>query len=377
MNKVLQLLFALILMLPCLLTAQTVSTISSNVLEDGLALDSEGNLYVSHFYGGAVYKISTAGDVSPFVSGLGAANGLAFDSADNLYVSDWQGNKIYKFDINGDRLDSIAVSGNPSGMIKSFDSDDMIFTHYSANKISRLNGSDGTVTTISEDANLNGPVGLAYDENGNLFVGNYNNRVAYKVMADGTLTYIAQLPGSGSLPHLGFMTYNNGKLYGTVLSTNKIYSINPDGVDDYEVFAGTILGSADGPLSEATFNGPNGILFNETGDVLYISEFGSKNLRIITGILSSTTEKGKPNMSLSVSPNPIVKDILTVNATLTPGDAYQLGVYDASGKELVRFDESANDSSIVKTINIAQFSSGIYFVRLTIGNQSVAKKVIK
>lgn len=356
-------------------SAQTVTTISDQFLEDGLAIDSDGNLYATHFSGDKVFKITSSGEVSPFITGLVTPNGIAFDSNDNLYVCDWQANTIYKYDINGTLLDSYVTSGNPSGIIKSFDSDDMIFSHYSSSAISRLS-TDGTISSVSNDPLLNGPVGLTYDENGTLYVGNYNNRTIRKVNVDGSLDFIAQLPGSGSLPNLGFLTYANGKLYGTVLSNHKIYEINPNGTNDFTVFAGSTAGSMDGELSEATFNMPNGLIFSETGNVLYITEFGSKNLRIISNILTSASETTRPSLSLNISPNP-AKNTLLISTSLPVGAEYQLKIYTASGQEIASFNGNSTDPVLEKMLDISHWEKGAYVVQLITGGQSVSQKVVK
>ena len=196
--------------------SQSVTTITDQSLEDGIALDSNGNLYVTHFYGNSVYKITPDGDVSQFITGFSNPNGLAFDSNDNLFVCDWTANAIYKYNSSGSLLNSYPVTGNPSGIMKAYDNDDMIFSHYTSNMLSRLS-STGVITTISSESELNGPVGLTFDDLGVMYVGNYNNRTIYRVIPDGTLEYVAQLPSSGgSLPNLGYMTYAGGSLFATV-----------------------------------------------------------------------------------------------------------------------------------------------------------------
>ncbi len=57
----------------------------------GLALDDHGNLYISSRNDGAVYRLSTAGDLSTYAEGMGVATGLAFDELGNLYVGDRSG----------------------------------------------------------------------------------------------------------------------------------------------------------------------------------------------------------------------------------------------------------------------------------------------
>jgi hypothetical protein len=57
----------------------------------GLALDADGNLYVSSRHDGTVYRVTTSGAKSVFAEGMGVATGLAFDRDGFLYVGDRSG----------------------------------------------------------------------------------------------------------------------------------------------------------------------------------------------------------------------------------------------------------------------------------------------
>ncbi|MEI7713259.1 MAG: PEP-CTERM sorting domain-containing protein [Rhodospirillales bacterium] len=63
-------------------------------LDDGMAFDSAGNLYVSNFTNNSISKITSGGVVSTFASGLSGPQGLAFDSAGNLFVANKNNNTI-------------------------------------------------------------------------------------------------------------------------------------------------------------------------------------------------------------------------------------------------------------------------------------------
>ncbi len=57
----------------------------------GLAVDDEGNLYVSSRQEGTVYQVSPAGAAKVYAEGMGIATGIAFDAERNLYVGDRSG----------------------------------------------------------------------------------------------------------------------------------------------------------------------------------------------------------------------------------------------------------------------------------------------
>ncbi|WP_299258559.1 SMP-30/gluconolactonase/LRE family protein [uncultured Aquimarina sp.] len=257
----------------------TVETVADSSISDGLALDRKGNLYGSDFYGNTVYKVSPSKEVTVFASGLVSPNGIGINKNSEVYVCDNFGNAIFKYSDDGTQLDSIpAVS--PAGIKRIPGTNDMLFVEYNTNTINILS-EDNTITKLHEGTPINGPAGIAFDRRGNIYIGNFNDRKIYKYK-DGNLTFIAELPaGAPNANFLGFLTYAKGFLFATQLGEHKIYKINLNKENEVEVFAGSILGNDDGDVSEATFNFPNGILASPNGKVLYVSDAGTKNLRII------------------------------------------------------------------------------------------------
>ena len=356
--------------------AQTVTTFTEGTPDDAIAIDSNGNIYCSNYVGDKVFKFTPSGDVSPFITGLNTPNGLAFNSNDELYVCDGQGNTIYKYGIDGSLLNTYPVTGHPSGIVKSFTDETMIFTEYSGSKINRLE-LDGTVTELSSAAGLNGPVGIVYDENGVLFIGNYTDREIYKVFESGEVEFIAEVPtDGGAMPNLGFISYGQGYIWGTTMGSDKIYKINPNGVNEVELFAGSVQGSQDGDISEATFHTPNGIAFNDTEDIMYITDFGTKNLRIISDVVLSNNDQILNKSEVIVYPNP-VNNNATIIAELYKDSFYNIVVLDALGRIIYDSDGASENLKITATINVVNWNKGIYFINLKIGDTSITKKMIK
>ncbi len=350
---------------------QTVTTFTAGTPDDAIILDNNGNIYCSNYMGDAVFKFSPVGEVSTFISGLISPNGLAFNTNQELYVCDGQGNVIHKYDIDGNLLASYPITGHPSGIVKSFDDESMIFTLYTGSKILRL-APDGTITDISVAAELNGPVGLAYDESGKLFVGNYNDRNIYNVLANGDLEYIAQVPtDGGAYPNLGFITYGQGKIFGTSMGSDKIYAVNPDGIEDYVLFAGSSQGNADGDISEATFHTPNGIYYDSTEDKLYVTDFGTKNLRIISGLVLGN-ENPDGFQGVQVVPNP-VGDEFEIKTSLPFDETFAVTVYDVTGKIVFENDLM----HIAEKIYTSTWSKGSYFVHIKDKEGVLVKQILK
>ena len=246
------------------INSQTVSTITQGNFQDGLAMDSQGNVYGSDFFGPSrsVYKYDTNGNVTTFASGFVTPNGIGINSLDEIYVCDHFGNVIKKYDINDTLLENYSngLFSSPAGIQPIPNTLDMLVVEYNnttGRKIKRL-AADGTVTTLYTGAPLNGPAGITFI--GEVpYIANFNDRKIFSFL-DGTLTEIAQLPSiaSPTAGSLGFLTSGNNLLYATNLNENKIYSIDPS-TGQVTLLAGSSDGSLDGSISSATFSGPNGI----------------------------------------------------------------------------------------------------------------------
>lgn len=353
-------------------SAQTVSTFTDGTPDDAIAIDENGNIYASQFTGDSVFTFDSNGTATAFVSGLDTPNGIDFDSNGNLYVCDFNANEIVRFDSNGVLDASITVPGNPSGIIKAWDNDDMIYTRFTGNTINRITPS-GDITEVSSDAALNGPVGLAYDEDNNLYVANYLSREIFKVLPNGDLEYIATV---GTVGNLGFIAYGHGMLWGTGINDHKIYLIDPTGLDEVSVYAGSSIGSADGDISQATFNRPNGILFSDDETILYITDFGSKNLRIITGVTLSANDNKLNTSDVQLVPNPATDRLNIQINTSEIGDA-TLIVYDVLGKTIFSSKLILNGNLASSIVDVSAWNSGTYFVEITSQNGAITKRFIR
>ncbi|WP_456461979.1 T9SS type A sorting domain-containing protein [Reichenbachiella sp.] len=358
----------------------TVSTFLNSPdadVDDALAFDSEGNLYGSNFAGNSVYKITPSGEVSTFVTGLSNPNGLAFDSRDNLYVAEYSGSAIHKYDIDGNLLQTYPIDGFPSGMISAYHSDNVIFTtadfNDEANNMIAELSPDGNINVLHQGAPINLGVGLAYGPGGTLYIGDYLDREIYRLTRNGDLEYVATVPAPDNfVPYLAFIAYAQGYLYGTVYGENKIYRINPRKVDDVEIFAGSTYGDTDGPLSEATFGFPAGIIANRSGNTLYVSEFsGVGNIRKIK------RGGGRPcytRIKLNAYPNPASGQL---NIRVESSDAdVQLIIYDKMGQKVYEETYETSDNLLISNIDLTGWDSGLYELKVTSGDNQTSRRIV-
>lgn len=85
----------------------------------GMAVDSQGVLYVASFTENSIYKIMPNGQSYLFSKSpaLGGPIGLAVDSADNLYVANYSKNNVLKFNKTGQVYTFIQGIVNPYYLI--------------------------------------------------------------------------------------------------------------------------------------------------------------------------------------------------------------------------------------------------------------------
>ncbi|PSR56515.1 hypothetical protein AHMF7605_24975 [Adhaeribacter arboris] len=89
-----------------------------------LALDTQGNMYVTDFYGGYVRKVSSSGKFLRLISSRGAEKGkvylpkaLTVDVKGNIYVADYDGDRIQKFNPTGELLMGMNSSTNSADFV--------------------------------------------------------------------------------------------------------------------------------------------------------------------------------------------------------------------------------------------------------------------
>lgn len=335
-------------------------------ISDDLIYGPNGAIYGSDFDGDSVFKINPNGTVSAFVSGIQNPNGLAFDNNQNLYVVGWGQGTIWKVDTMGTKEILIDGLANPSGLIQMLNEDTLLFSTPIHNSISKLT-LDGIVVPYIVDNQLNAPVGLDYNENGELIIANFSDNRIFKVEADESLSLIVNILATPQ--GIGFIECLGDFIFATMFSSNKIYRTDYDG--NFVLVAGSTLGSVDGDASVAQFNKPNGILSTTNGDSILVSDYGTGSLRIITGLdLISSIEGTQPVVleDIKVFPNPTSEKLFLEFSIQEPLTMISWELTDATGQVIYyeNWGEVFPMGNNKLEINLPPgITPGIYFYRLS------------
>ena len=344
-------------------SAQVVSTLIKNSgVDDAIILGPEGCLYGARYQGSAVRKIDLRRATSEvFSDGYNTPNGMAYRDG-WIYLADNRDNRIYRISADGSKEVFIDNFYNPSGLIFAPNSDTLIITSYLGNKIVKA-GADGGYIDWTTGIHLDGPVGLCYDDKEQLYVGNFNDRLIIRLDKSGIQTRVYQPPGIGSL---GFITYAKGYIYGTLFNQHKIF--RTDLLGNGENILGSTVGNNDGNSSEAKFNSPNGIFATSSQDTLFVSDYGSRNIRVITKLHpnNTSTKDELIDADIIIRPNP-TNERLSVSLDLIHPGHYDLQLMNVSRKITNEFFQDIRLSQGLHQFefDIENIPSGNYFLVLT------------
>lgn len=248
-------------------TVFTSDTLSEFGAVGGVAVDALGFVYVADFRN-AVWRITPEGHVSRFADGLYGASGNAVGPRGFLFQSSFNGNYVSRISRDG-RVETWASQGlsGPVGIAVDAEGD-LYVCNCVAGTIGRI-GADRVARTFSESELFACPNGITFDDRGDLYVVNFNNDQVVRITPDGTATSFARVQGAGGNGHIAFA---RGGFYVTQFRGERVFRLDRDGAVSRVAGTGE-RGETDGSALEATFSSPNGIAASPTGNQLWINDY--------------------------------------------------------------------------------------------------------
>jgi hypothetical protein len=241
----------------------------------GVAVDTDGNVYVADGNNNAIRKVSAAGEVTTLAGLAGSSGstdgtgtaarfsspfGVTVDSTGNVYVADGGNNTIRKV--------------TPTGVVTT---------------LAGQPGSSGSNDGLGSAARFNFPASVAVDSAGTVYVADQYNQTIRKVTPAGGVTTLAGLAGvPGSTDGTGTAARFNsptgvgvdgaGNVYVADHSGNTIRKVTPEGIVSTLAGLAGNFGSADGTAGAALFNNPAGVAVDGAGN-LYVADTGNDTIR--------------------------------------------------------------------------------------------------
>jgi DNA-binding beta-propeller fold protein YncE len=264
---------AAIVLLVAAMAAQARTTIRSltGVIDGhqvgGVTIDLVGNLYVADF-GDIVWKISPEGERQVLASGLYGASGNAIDNEGNLLQSNYYGNSITKVDRKGQTTPFISTGlSGPVGIAIDERAGDVYVANCRGNSIARITP-DRTVAPFAVSELFHCPNGIAFDGSGNLYAVNFRDNRMLKIDPQGSVSIFARISAQG----LGHVCFKKDRFYVTAFSSHEIYEVTLQGKVKRLLGNGE-RGIVDGTDAKAQLSFPNGIACSPWAPRLYINEY--------------------------------------------------------------------------------------------------------
>lgn len=395
----------------------------------GIVTDKKGNVYFCEWYYGLIKKVDTNGIITTIAGGA-VANlsdsiaatgalvrhpwGLTIDSIGNLYFAEAQYNQVRKIDTTGIITTIAGVAyqvyqgqgyysgdGGPAKNAQLYAPSDVAIDKYgnvyiadaSNHRIRKVDAS-GIITTIAGstigfsgdgglaiNAKFNYPLGVAVDQNNNIYIGDAQNHRIRKIDNTGMIstivgTGVQSNSGDGGPANLaamgstrGLEVDNIGNLFFADRDYGVVRRVNLNGI--ITNVAGIGIGggySGDGgPATLANLYSPIDVTFDKTGN-LYISD----NLRVrIVCYNSCATNVNEFNnkTEIKIYPNPATNTLQISDEN----NAFQNATIQIKNY----LGQVIFTTPFTSQINLQNLTAGIYFLTVKDKDYEKTVKIIK
>ena len=360
----------------------------------GVVFDRVGNLYIADGGNLRVRRVDTAGTIAT-VAGTGergfggdggpaakarfrSVSSLAIDGAGNLYIADYWDNRIRRVDtrgiittVTGTGQEGYSGDGGPAVKARlhgplglAVDGSGSLYIADAGNHRVRRVDARGTITTVAGTgkssyggdggpaarAQLSTPIGLAIDGVGNLYIADHHDHRIRRVDTRGTITTVA---GTGEKGYggdggraveaqldgpLGIAIDGAGNLYITDHYNHRIRRVDTAGIITTVAGDGRRdFGGDGGPAVKAHVSYPNDVALDGAGN-LYIADLRNHRIRRVDATGTITSIAGIGNSSYGGDGSPAVEAHLREPADVALDGAGNLYIADSGNHRIRRVD---------------------------------------
>jgi len=357
----------------------------------GTAVDGQGNIYIADAGNHKIRKITPSGAVSTlagsgiagYADGTGSSaqfqhpSALTVDASGNVYVSDQQNHRIRKISPSGnvttvagagyagysDGNGTSAVFSSPIGLALDA-SGNLYVADYSNNRIRKITPS-GVVSTFAGSgsaglsngsalaSSFRNPMGISFDASGNLYVADRLNHSIRKITLSGTVStvagtgYVGYANGSGTAASFnypnGVTSDASGNLYVADQLNNVIRKISISGTVSTLAGSGS-ASTVDGTGSSISFNSPYGLSI-DAGGTLYVAESAGNSVRR----LSTGAYTISPALPAGLNFDAATGTISGTPTAVSPMTVYTVTAYGNSGNGITSLSLEVTSGGICVT----------------------------
>lgn len=280
----------------------------------GIALDGSGHVYVVDAYNNRIQKLDSHGNfimsfgasapnASNATGSFNAPAGIAIDRSGHIYVTEAGSNRVQKFDSSGNFIRQFGASAPiASSAPGSFDTPvDIAFDNegymyvadFNNNRVQKLNSNGAFIMQYGASApnassalgSFNASAGLALDGNGNLYVAEAGNNRIQKLDTNGNfMTYLGNSAPNASSAHglfnfpLGIAIDENQNLLVADTGNNLVLAFDANG--SFIAAIGVSVPNAGQAIS--AFVQPIRLAVDGTGQV-FVSDLGNNRVVVYKG----------------------------------------------------------------------------------------------
>lgn len=211
--------------------------------QDIVFLEDQEIVLISNLSSGQInrHNAETGAYIDMFAAVPGGPTRMAIGNDDLIYVLQWLGTgPVLRYDQDGNFVDEFTDTGILQAIGMAWDDDGRLYvSSYGGDVVQRFN-SDGTFEGSFIESNLVGPTNIWFEENGNLLVSDYNAGSIKRFDSEGNylgvyIPSLTQPEGIAYLPNGDLLVGNGGD--GTV----KRFDTEGEFIDDF-IPAGTTPG---------------------------------------------------------------------------------------------------------------------------------------
>lgn len=346
----------------------------------GICVDHNRNIYFTDNGNGVIRKINQAtGIITKFAGTGNGGNTGNGGKADTATFDDPTG-------ITVDAAGNVYVADDIGSCVRKINASDSIINLYAGNNVHGYSGDGGQAT----NAELNNPLGISMDNNGNLYIAEWKEFTVRKVDASGVINEFAGIPGNNtyttasgpsatSIPMgspTGVACDKFGNVYISDAGNGVIRQINGTNGYDYVIAGSPTIGfSGDGgPAVNAELNYPLSVSVDSNFN-LYVGDLLNFRIRKVNGGPTAVPEISATG-NFAIYPNPANSSLnIQFSGTYANGDN-NIEIIDLMGRTVSTYQKNVKPNSTF-TADISSLASGMYFIKISNNSSYSVVKFMK